>query len=105
MAKRTTDTKHQLSGDWTIAGVVSQVDSLSHSLDNMTSARKKSLHVDCGQIEAIDMSGLQLIHIWLQCAKIRGLQTHLVNLPDDMQLAIQRLGLQQCFADTYPDVA
>lgn len=104
MAKQTSD-KHQLSGDWTITGVVNQVDSLSSSLEKLVSERKKRCDIDCGQIKTIDMSGLQLIHIWMECAKMHGVQAQLVNLPEGMQQAIQRLGLQRSFTDNYPDVA
>lgn len=105
MEIQTTDTKHQLTGDWTISGVAGQVDSLSKSLHNLASARKKRVHVDCGGIEAIDMSGLQLLHVWIECASVRGIQAKLVNLPEEMRQTIQRLGLGQCFSDNYPDVA
>ncbi len=105
MRIRKTDTKTELSGDWTISGVVGQVDSLSHSLIKLSSARNKKVHIDCGGIDAIDMSGLQLLHVWLECASARGIQAILINLPEEMLLTIDRLGLGQCFTDNYPEVA
>jgi len=105
MTTPTTDTKHQLSGDWTIFGLVHQVDWLSKSLEKLASAGKKTVHIDCGRIDAIDMSGLQLLQVWMQCAKARGIQAHLINLPDYMQQTIQTMGLGQCFTDNYPDAA
>ena len=105
MSKRTTEHEHQLSGDWTISGVVTQVDALSTSLEKLAGAKNKKLHVDCAKINCIDMSGLQLLHVWLQCAKMRGVRTQLVNLPTSMQQIIQRLGLNQSFTDNYPDAA
>ena len=97
MATRTTDRKHHLTGDWTITGVVGQIDSLQSSLTKLESARKKSVHIDCEKIEAIDMSGLQLLHVWLELVKIRGIEAQLLNLPDHMHQDIHRLGLGQCF--------
>lgn len=105
MATETSEPKHQLTGDWTIAGVVTQVDALSESLQKLSSEQHKQLHVDCACINNIDMSGLQLLHVWLQCAKMRGIRTRLINLPDDMQRAIRNLGLHQAFSDSYPDSA
>lgn len=105
MATKTTDGKHHLSGDWTISGVVNQVDLLSQSLEKLASTRKKRLCIDCGNIDSIDMSGLQLLHVWMELVKMRGVETKLLNLPDDMQHTIQRLGLGQSFTDNYPDAA
>ena len=102
MATRTTECNHQLSGDWTISGVVSQVNSLSQSLQKLESARNKRIHIDCGRIESIDMSGLQLLHVWMELVKMHGVKTELVNLPDSMQQSINRLGLSQSFTDNYP---
>lgn len=105
MAMQTTEPRHQLTGDWTIAGVVTQVDTLTDSLQKLASEQHTDLHVDCASINSIDMSGLQLLHVWLQCAKMRGIKTRLINLPEDMQKAIHNLGLHQAFSDSYPDAA
>lgn len=90
--------KHQLSGDWTIEGVVSQVDLLSHSLQEMASYSEKDVYIDCGSIDRIDMSGLQLLHVWIECARIRGVQPQLVNLPESLKKTISRLGIEACFS-------
>jgi len=100
MAKQTAD-KHILSGDFSISGVVKQVDSLSHSLQKLESGRTKKLHVDCGNINSIDMNGLQLLHVWIECARMRGLEVQLVNLPDYMHKTIQQLGVGQCFKNSH----
>ncbi len=99
MPTKTTDSKHHLTGDWTISGVVGQLDSLQSSLQKLESGRKKNIHIDCGKIEAIDMSGLQLLHVWLELVKMRGMEAQLLNLPDHMHHNIHRLGLGQCFTD------
>ena len=101
MPKRTTDPWHQLSGDWTISGVVKQMDSLSNTLQSLESCGNKKLHVDCRYIKSIDMSGLQLLHVWMECARMRGVEPQLVNLPVDMHHKIQNLGLGQYFKDSY----
>ena len=93
--------KHILSGDWSISGVVKQVDSLSHSLQKLESGPNKKLHVDCGNINSIDMNGLQLLHVWIECARMRGMEVQLVNLPDSMYKTIQQLGAGQCFKNSH----
>lgn len=105
MRTQTADSRHQLSGDWTISGVVNQVDSLSKSLEKLASASKKRIHIDCGRIDSIDMSGLQLLHVWMELVKMRGIETELLNMPDGMQQTIKRLGFGHSFTDNYPGTA
>ena len=102
MAMRTTDGEQHLSGDWTISGVVSQIDPLSSYLGKLEVSRKKRIHIDCGRIDSIDMSGLQLLHVWMELVKMRGVEAQLLNLPDDMKQTINRLGLGQSFTDNHP---
>ena len=94
MSTRTTERKHHLSGDWTINGLMNQVHPLTHSLLILESD-VKHFHIDCGNIEAIDMSGMQLLHVWMELLKMRGVAPKIVNPPDYMQQSIQRLGLWQ----------
>lgn len=105
MKTRFSKTRHQLTGDWTIAGVVVQCQHLSRSLQELECGRKKKLHIDCGNIASIDMSGLQLLHVWMELIRMRGVEARLMNLPDEMQQVVYRLGLGQSFTDNYPDVA
>jgi len=102
MKTEVSDTRHQLSGDWTIAGVMNQIDSLSHYLQELASACKKRIHIDCERIEAIDMSGLQLLHVWMECVRMRGMEAQLLNLTDSMRQTIERLRLGHCFTDNSP---
>lgn len=97
--------KFRLSGNWTISGVESQLDSLSHSLIKLDSTSKELVQVDCEQINAIDMSGVQLIHVWMECASERGIHMKLINLPDIMQQTMQQLGFGKCLTDNYPEAA
>ena len=84
MALQKIESVHSLSGDWTITGVVGQLNLLSSSLSALKSAGKKSVHIDCGKIHAIDMSGLQLIHAWMELVEMRGINTELINLPEHL---------------------
>ena len=51
------------------------------------------------------MSGLQLLHVWMELVKMRGVETELLNMPEGMQQTIGRLGLGQSFTDNYPGAA
>ena len=101
----TPDTKHHLTGDWTISGVIDQCEKLSRSLQELEVDRQSQLHIDCGKINSIDMSGLQLLHVWMELVRMRGVETHLFNLSDEMLQTIERLGLRHSFTDNYPDAA
>ena len=81
-----------LTGDWNISGVVGQVDTLSNILQQVDASGHKTLKVDCGEIKSVDYNGLQLLKVWLQCARFRGLEPKLVNLSQSMQRIMQVTG-------------
>lgn len=104
MISYTNDTGVKLSGHWNTSGVVLQIESLS-TLNQLESGLEKLSSVDCSGISSIDMSGLQLLHVWLQCVRLRGGKPELTNLPQSMRQIIKQAGLQNCFADFYADSA
>lgn len=84
----------QLNGDWTIAGVGQQLSTISclpFQEDTGTVA------IDCSGIDQIDLSGLQLLHVWFHCIRLRGLQPSLCNVPDAMMTSLARLGMADNF--------
>jgi anti-anti-sigma regulatory factor len=99
MVTYTNGTEVKLSGHWDLSGVVLQIESLSalHQLEE--SGLEKLYNIDCSEISSVDMSGLQLLHVWLQCVRLRGVKPELINLPEGMQQTIKQLGLENCFAD------
>jgi anti-anti-sigma regulatory factor len=99
MIAEAAESRHQLTGDWTIAGVMNQMDSLSQYLHELAATCKKHVHIDCERIDVIDMSGLQLLHVWIECIRMRGMEAQLLNMPDSMRQSIQRLGLGNYFMD------
>lgn len=101
MAVRMTGTVAHLEGDWTITGVADNIGSLVLSLDQMESEGKKSFQINCGQIEETDTSGLQLLNVWVECARLRGIEPKLVNVTDEMHRAIHELGFSQCFSHAF----
>ena len=99
MATWATESKHYLTGDWTLTGVTKQLPRLTSYLEKLNSAHHKSVHIDCSKIEAIDMSGLQLLHVWVELIKVHGVEPTIVNPPDYVQKNIHRLGVKQCDTD------
>jgi len=88
-----------LRGDLTRSGIgLNVINSLSHSLDKVSFRRDNRIRIDCGGVHTADMSGLQLLYVWLQCAKLRGVESELVNLSDSLQNTIHAMGLEHCFA-------
>jgi anti-anti-sigma regulatory factor len=83
-----------LQGDLTHTGVtLSSIDSLEVSLQQIESGGEKYICIDCGKIRAADISGLQLLNVWMQCARFMGVEPELVNLSYTLQQALQRMGL------------
>lgn len=99
MITQATVHKHELTGDWSITGVVKQLDSLTITLKKLEPNQNKILHIDCTKIKNIDMSGLQLIHVWRECAVMRGVESRLINIPNHMHKIIQSVGLGRSFLD------
>ena len=91
-----------LKGDWTFAGVTqSAMDSLAVALQQIESCRTGGLHIDCRDVSAIDLSGQQILSVWMQCASLRGVESELFNPPNKLRQAFRNLGLQ--FRDTPPN--
>lgn len=98
-----TGTEARLEGDWTLTGVTRNIESLALSLQQLDPENKKNLRVDCGQMQEADISGLQLLNVWIQCVKFRGVEPILVNVPQRLQHAMHIL-VGHCFY-RYPDAA
>ena len=94
----TKGTVAHLRGDLTHSGVTRNIiNLLVVSLQKIVAVGEKNLRIDCGKIRSADISGLQLLYIWMQCARFRGVEPELVNLPDDLQRTMHRMGLEHCF--------
>ena len=102
MTIRVDCTGASLEGDWTLTGVSRNLDALANSLQQLESGRNKNLQVDCCRMKAADRSGLDLLNVWLQCARFRGIEPILINVPERLRLSMQQLNLQQYLSDTFP---
>lgn len=98
------DTEARLEGDWTLTGVTSNIDSVALSLHQLEPGSKRSLRVDCGQMQETDINGLQLLNVWIQCARFRGVEPKLINVPKRLQHAMQVL-VGNCMQNSYSDAA
>lgn len=87
-----TDQQHnQLSGDWTISGVVRQLQTLT-SFQQTVSTVNSTMLVDCSNIECMDITGMQLLYTWLHCIQIKGITAYITNLPEQFKTTIDALG-------------
>ncbi|MDD2735921.1 MAG: STAS domain-containing protein [Desulfuromonadaceae bacterium] len=88
-----------LYGDLNHSGATHNiVNTLAASLQKIESVGDKSLHIDCTKIISADFSGLQLLYVWMQCARHRGVEPRLVNLSNSLQQAMQSMGISHCFS-------
>jgi ABC-type transporter Mla MlaB component len=102
MAYQIHDSALTLSGQWNLSGLVHQIESLT-KLIQTESGLINPFRIDCSKINSVDMSGLQLLYVWLQCVTLRGAKPELINLPEDMHQNIKQLGLARCFSDFIRD--
>jgi len=99
------DYKHELSGDWSISGLMKQLDSLTDYLQKLELKQNEKLFVDCAKINVIDIDGLRFLKAWQEFARMRGVEYRLINLPAHMCAAIRTLGFDQSFSDCFPEVS
>ena len=87
-----------LQGDLTHSGVTDNIiNLLAASMQKIVSGGDKFIHIDCERVRTADISGLQLLYVWMQCARFRGVEPALVNLSDSLLQAMQRMGFDNCF--------
>lgn len=92
-----------LQGDLTHSAVTRHcIDSLADSLRKLESLGGKYLRIDCGRVRDVDISSLQMLYVWMQCARIRGVESVLVNLPDMLHATLRKFGMENCFRVTSP---
>ena len=104
MSIRMIGTEAYLEGDWTLTGAARNIDSLTQSLQQIEFGKEMNLRIDCRQVSMADASGLQLLHVWMECARMRGVEPTLVNVPEKLRHAMQGL-IGHCFVITCPDAA
>lgn len=95
-----------LQGDLTHSGVTKNIiNSLAVSLHKITSGGYKNIHIDCERIRTADISGLQLLFVWMQSARFRGVEPELINLSYSLRQAMQSMGFGHCFTgdSTHPE--
>jgi ABC-type transporter Mla MlaB component len=87
-----------LQGDLTHSGVTHNIiTTLAVSLQKILSGNDKNIRIDCGKVHSADFSGMQLLYVWMQCARFRGVESELVNLSNSLQYDMQRMGIGHCF--------
>jgi ABC-type transporter Mla MlaB component len=85
-------TSVHLQGDLTLSGMTpNEIKSFAYSLQQIELWDGMDVRIDCRRIRTIDINGLKLIDVWMQCARFMGVKLKLVNLSDSMQNEIQKI--------------
>jgi len=94
------ETVAHLKGDLTQSGVTYNIANfLAASLQHIVSGEDKKIRIDCEKIIKADIRGLQMLYVWMYSARKRGVEPELINLPNRLWQAMQRMGFEHCFAD------
>lgn len=97
------ETVAHLKNDLTQSGVISNiVNLLAVSLQQIVSGGYKRIRIDCKLIRKADIRGLQMLYVWMQSARSRGVEPELINLSSSMLQSIRVMGLEDCLTDTRP---
>ncbi len=86
---RMTGTNAHLAGDWTLSSATRNLSLLSRSLQQFEPGSGQSIFIDCGEMKNVDMSGMQLLKVWLHCLRMRGVESTLVNVPESLRHSMQ----------------
>jgi anti-anti-sigma regulatory factor len=98
MAISTEGSVAHIQGDLTHTGVTNNIiHSLAGTLQKIVSGGDKYISIDCKGISTADISGLQLLYVWMQSARFRGVEPELVNLSDSLLQSFERMGFGCCF--------
>lgn len=90
----------QLMGNWTRTEMTDcNIDSLAFSLQQLKIAGVKILRIDCGQLNEVDASGLQVLYIWLRSFRFRGIDLQMVNPPRKLRKTLQGLLIKICYQE------
>jgi len=88
--------KGRLLGNWTLTGITSsEINDLSTALQKLESESSKKIELDCRGVGNFDATGKQILDVWLQCARFRGVEPELINPPGILQSAFKRAVPQQ----------
>jgi ABC-type transporter Mla MlaB component len=82
--------------DTRITGSV--VAALSTALQKLEAGSAGKIRIDCARILRADLGGLRFLYVWLQCARLRGLDLELINPSDCLQLVMRSFGLGHWFS-------
>ncbi len=96
-------TMAQLMGNWTRTEMTDRnINSLAVSLQQLKVAGVKNLRIDCGQLNEVDASGLQVLYIWLRSFKFRGIDLQMINPPRKLRKTLQGLLIKICYQEKNP---
>jgi len=92
------ETVAHLKGDLTQSGVIYNIiNLLAVSMQKIVSGGDKKIRIDCSMICLADIRGLQMLYVWMQSAKSRGVDPELINLSRSLRQNMKRMGFDNCF--------
>jgi len=106
MAIASKDTVAHLQGDLTHLGVTHNIiNTLAVTLQEIVSGGDKNIRIDCKGIRTADISGLQLLYVWMQSVRFRGVEPELVNMSNNLLQTFEKMGFGCCFTgnSSHPD--
>lgn len=89
----------RLAGNWVRTEMTDRnMDSLAASFQQLNVAGVNTLRIDCGQLNEVDASGLQVLYLWLRSFRSCGIDLQMVNPPCRLRRTLQGLLIKICYA-------
>jgi ABC-type transporter Mla MlaB component len=87
-----------LQGDLTHSEVTNNIiNLLAITLQKIVSVGDKKIRIDCERIRTADFGGLQLLYVWMQSARVRGVESELINMSNSLRQSMKKMGFEHCF--------
>lgn len=87
----------QLSGDWSIFSIAEKMPLLMEKLRALSGESRRSPIIDLAAVESIDVSGWQLLAMWLRHCRTLGCEPVMVNIREDLRKRLELLGFDAEF--------
>lgn len=92
MSSETREEEIRLSGDWSIFSIAEKMPFLLERLTALATGAGKPAVIDFGAVDTIDVSGWQLLVLWLRRCRQLGLSPIMANVSDDHRRRLDLLG-------------
>jgi anti-anti-sigma regulatory factor len=85
-------------GELTQSGVLFNIiNFLAGTLQKIVTGGYKKIRIDCKMIHKADIKGLQMLYLWMQSTRSRGVEPELINMSRNLRQDMKEMGFDSYF--------